>query len=437
MGEGSVAFDLIWALARHSDKIEQFDELARTSFELKHYLLATELSEKALGLSRDPKQIYNIQSNLVNSYAHANYPEKALDVISTQEKVIPFDRDRDLKKAYSLFLMGKRDEAEKILRENLVNPYTSSKIKTEINFNLGTYEMYKDNFHEGLYRFLFYGREMGNWNKPKLPYKFWDGCDISGKTLIIMTEAGIGDEFINVRFMNNLKSMGVTPIWLTERGDIANIFRSSGFGVINDTKNIIDNGSIYWCHSMDLPVLMNLEYKDLWGGSYITPPTKSIVPDYYNTDKLKVGLRWQGNIHYDNDLHRSLNLSELYEVASSDKAQLYSLQRDEGAEEVYRFDDIIPLHEFSMKTFEDTLFDISNLDLVITSCTSIAHASAAMGKETIVMVPMSAYYVWCNTWGEKSPWYGDNITVLRQVKPRCWKEPLQRLREILHVRYGI
>jgi ADP-heptose:LPS heptosyltransferase len=74
---------------------------------------------------------------------------------------------------------------------------------------------------------------------------------------------------------------------------------------------------------------------------------------------------------------------------------------------------------------------IWNLDLIITSCTSIAHFAAAMGKRTIVIVPISCYYTWCNP-TKKSPWYGDNLTVLYQEKPRSWKEPLLELETILN-----
>jgi ADP-heptose:LPS heptosyltransferase len=68
--------------------------------------------------------------------------------------------------------------------------------------------------------------------------------------------------------------------------------------------------------------------------------------------------------------------------------------------------------------------------LVITSCTSIAHIAAAMGKKVCVIVPISCYYVWCNS-VERTPWYGDNIQVFYQKTPRVWNEPLKELSEYL------
>jgi ADP-heptose:LPS heptosyltransferase len=108
------------------------------------------------------------------------------------------------------------------------------------------------------------------------------------------------------------------------------------------------------------------------------------------------------------------------------------LQRDTGAEDVYQFPEIVPLHENHLKTFEETLAIISDLDIVITTCTSIAHASAAMGKRTYVFSPMSSYYVWCHSSKYKhSPWYAEHVTLLRQKRPRHWNEPIEELKQCL------
>ena len=90
------------------------------------------------------------------------------------------------------------------------------------------------------------------------------------------------------------------------------------------------------------------------------------------------------------------------------------------------------IHDLSdkLETWDDTLACIENLDYVITSCTSIAHAAAAMGKKTIILVPISAYYTWSHS-GEQSPWYGDNVILLRQQRPRTWDEPIEKLKSLI------
>jgi ADP-heptose:LPS heptosyltransferase len=140
-------------------------------------------------------------------------------------------------------------------------------------------------------------------------------------------------------------------------------------------------------------------------------------------------LRWQGNPEYDQDLHRSIPLKEIVDVLPKNMS-LYSVQRDNGLEELEPFNYITDLSS-KLETFNDLFACINNLDLIITSCTSVAHIAAAMGKEVIVIVPISCYYVWCQP-STITLWYGTNVTVLYQKTPRSWKEPLQELKLLLN-----
>ena len=75
----------------------------------------------------------------------------------------------------------------------------------------------------------------------------------------------------------------------------------------------------------------------------------------------------------------------------------------------------------SLETWEETRKQISRCDLVITSCTSIAHLAGAMGTETFIVVPILSYYLWAlpvNT----TPYY-DSVTLFRQEKYGKWEEP--------------
>ena len=76
---------------------------------------------------------------------------------------------------------------------------------------------------------------------------------------------------------------------------------------------------------------------------------------------------------------------------------------------------------------------VSQMDLVITSCTSIAHIAASQGKQVCVFVPIMEYYVWTSSTG-KSWWYGDNVHLFKQKKPRNWDEPLKQLEVFLNDR---
>lgn len=437
MGENQVAIDLLDALGRHSTQFEQYDEIAKSYFKIKQHEKALVFAEKALCVA--PNMSYEAKYNVINVANHANYPERAMTLIKQLEVINPHDADIRLEKAFSLFLLNRKSEAEQVLRAELENPKNDSQVKTKIRFNLGTYELLRDEFQSGLRKFLFEGRKLSYWNKPKLPFEQWEGSIQPGRTIYVRAEAGIGDEFINVRFMNHLKHRGMIPIWFSEREDISKILNRCGFPAIISPTQIDTSNNPCWVHSMDLPVLLNLQYEDLWSGTYLfaDPDNKSgkLVSD--SEKMLKIGIRWQGNPSYDQDLHRSIPFKELLRSVQKTRTphRIYSIQRDTGVEECFEYEDQITRLDHALTTYDDTLSIMNELDLIITSCTSIGHAAAAMGKDTIIITPISAYYTWCHS-QEKSPWYGDNLTILRQTKPRVWTEPLQQLEEILDEKYS-
>lgn len=443
MQRKDLAVEVLDTFAKFTNQVNQLENLAKCYFKMKEYHKAIKYANDILAHLTEPEEIYITRSNLINVYNHANMPENALQLIRENEKIVPYDINMRLEKSYAYFLSNRRDYAEMILREELNHPNLEDDIKMRIEFNLGTYELYRDEFLSGLHKFVIIGRNLNSWKNVVIPEgTFWDGQSTNGKTLYIFAEAGIGDEFVNVRFMKHLKDRGINAIWVTGREDLCRIFNACKFPAITKIADFTKKEDIVYTYSMCLPLFLQLEYKDLWYGPYInsTKQFDDKVKWMNENERVKIGVRWGGNPEYENNLHRSIPLDNLYEIIEpyEDIANLYSLQKDHELQSLHNRDyeyNITDMNYY-METFEDTLAIINNLDIVITSCTSVAHAAAAMGKRTFVFVPISAYYVWCHSM-EQSPWYGDNVTLLRQVTPRSWEEPMLELKEHLKNEIGI
>ena len=429
LGEKNAAICMVDALAKHAHGIEQYDQVAYLYQQVKQHLKAIDYGEKALKMASSLDQAITVKANLIGLYNNANYPEKALQLIKQLEVANPQDTTHYADKSFSYFLLNRKEEAEDIIRQQLKSHSLTNEKRTRLNFNLGAYELLKDNFQSGLRKFLFEGRKLDLWKKPQLPFKFWEGEILPGKEIILLAEAGIGDEFINIRFMKHLERLGMKPVWFSTNQDMVDVFNRCGYRSISKINDGDFGPETLWTHSMDVPIFLNLQYQDLWSGPYIDAQTNLAEDLVKDSNELKIGLRWQGNPEYDHDLHRSVPLKDFYEVVQNANADLYSLQRDVGLDELDDFPDIVDLSS-KLTNFETTLSVISKLDLIITSCTSIAHAAAAMGKKVVVFTPISSYYVWCHT-GNKSPWYGDNVKLIRQTKPRVWDDPKKELEQYL------
>jgi len=449
LGEPKLAADVVRAFEKNSNTFFQYENVSKCYFKLKLWHEAMVTAEKAIVLSPSQEFTTVMRSNLINIYNRCNYPEKAMTYIEIQENLKNDSASTALDKAYSLYLLERKPEAQAILESTLNNNSIEldEETKIKIRFNLGTYYLYQDRFQEGLRNFMLEGAKMKLWQAEslqeknrKLGFTFWEGSK-DCKNLIVYGEAGIGDEIINCRFMKHLKDRGINAYWFTatqsdrdknDRVGLTQILKKNGIPVIEDLAEVKNLGltNVYWTLSMRLPIYLNCEYKDLWYGPYLQPCKEFKKKWKLKGKKFKIGVRWRGSKHYEHDLHRSYPLNQLYNTVKDLDADFYSLQKDDGIEELPDFPGIINVED-RLETLEDTMALISNLDLVITSCTSIAHLAASQGKEVIVMVPISAYYLWCQV-GNKSHWYGDNVTLIKQTSPRIWDSAFKQLKSELN-----
>ena len=443
--------EVLETFGKHSQTFEQFDEVSKLFFKIKDYDKSIEFGEKAYAIASTPQQMYIIRHNLINVYNHNNYPEKALRYIRANEAVLKDDNDRDFEKAFSLFLLNRKSEAAELLRSKLSDTSLNEEQRIKLEFNLGTYDLIDGNLQQGLKRFLLSGEQMGIWDNTKTfitqpletyGLQKWNHSIKPNMNLLIIAEAGIGDEIINVRFVKRLESFGINVYWLvaSNRKDLSEIYKLNG---INSVTSITDIPSEFlqsavYIPSMQLPIALNCSYNDLWNGPYLDKISDEYnskwVKYFDNFEGKKIGIRWQGNPSYDQDLHRSIPLKEIISVIPHSN-NLFSIQRDTGLEELQPFSNpkTLPyVEDLSKKlvSLHDLFACINNLDLVITSCTSVAHIAASMGKQVCIIVPISCYYVWCNP-NSKTPWYGDNVRVFYQQKPRVWDEPLLQLFQYL------
>lgn len=410
------AESLLDTFAEISSILPQLDLLSKLYFELRKTEKAINLGLRALQLCTNPHETDAIKSNLAKCYNIAGNPEKTLEYLPVSDTI-----DYYTEKSLALFLCNRKDESKKLLKSLLLRSDITEKQRDIIEFNLGIHYLKDGNYKEGFYRTLIIGRKFASWLKQnEKSTNVTDELTPNIKDLLVVSEAGNGDEFINIRFMKYLKEKGINATWYTDRKDLAELFRRNGFQTTSDPIRRQTELKMY---SMILPYVLELKEDELFYGKYLTADETLVEKhkNLFNTNNLKIGIRWSGNPEYEHDLHRSLPLVDLYNTVK-DFGTIYSLQKDNDMEDIDKCPNLIDLSPH-MNSWEDTLAIIENLDIVVTSCTSIAHAAGAIGKKTIVLTPVSEYY----TWLKDGVWY-DNTIIIRQNKIKDWVEPLIELK---------
>ena len=303
-------------------------------------------------------------------------------------------------------------------------------------FNRGWFYLARGELKKGLV-LMERGRIANVWGSEKelggMASIRWNGKeDLNNKFVLIYMEGGFGDEIINVRFVKQLVSKGAKVIIACQAGLAPLFARIEGVSAVAQVDILKGIWHDYYIPSFSLAHLLGYEYKDLDGSPYITPNDRCVkrFSNYIKKDGFKVGIRWAGNQKFEHEQMRGFPFKGFYDAVNQEGVDLYSLQLSDSSHTDVSKYNITDLEEY-LTDWEQTAGAIANLDLVITSCTSVAHLSAAMGKETWVITPIMAYFTWAVP-GSKSAWY-DSIKLIRQEDYSNWDKPFTKVKRELRI----
>jgi hypothetical protein len=297
-------------------------------------------------------------------------------------------------------------------------------------FNRAWFIIHQGDFQNG-FKLLEAGRHVGVYGGEFLTHKkpIWNNHDITDKTVLINGEGGLGDEIIFVRFAKEILARKGKCIVVCSPHLKSLFQRVPGVHHAIDPTQITSVEFDYWIPGFSTSWIFGHTRDTIPNEPYIFPNPLSVTnwKQIIKSDKFKVGIKWSGNPKYEHQQFRYFPPQDLVNICNHENIQFYSLQRDNDTLE-------LPPHitdlQYLLISLEDTAACIANLDLVITSCTSIAHLASAMGKPTWVVVPILPYHIWA--YGDKhSPWYQKSTQVFRQKKFGCWKKPFKEIEKKL------
>ena len=284
-------------------------------------------------------------------------------------------------------------------------------------FNRGWYVLKQGKLQEGM-QLLNRGRlenVFGN-TAPDSPMPLWDGQTTG--TILLNLEGGIGDQLHGARFARDIALRG-NKVVVACSGQIAGIIEQvEGVSAVVQHEAAFGAYHDAWVPSMTAVLQLGYEFKDISGEAYI--PYKKLP----KSRKLRIGIRWKGNPQFEHEQHRVFPSELLFNALKGFDARFISLQRDTGEDERPDWVETVPLSHWGM-----TRDAIAGCDLVISSCTSVAHLAAAMGKETWIVVPLLPYYLWADM-QPTTPWY-DKVRLFRQEKYGDWEAPFKQITELL------
>jgi hypothetical protein len=397
--------------AENLHELNLLDHVAQLQSSIKDYSETISTLTRMLELPKDESATNAIRLNLATTYNKTNNPLEAIKQLDQLPDVLQTKMERSL----AHYFLGDYQTSETIMRDIAAIPNLPEQVRDRVHYNLAIYDMERGKFQEGYQQYVEKGHRIHIWpTQQRAMIPLWKGEVEPGKTILIHAEGGIGDELIGVRFMNQLRDLGMRPVWKTNNRHIHTVFNRNGYECVLEFDEV-DVYNAAQVMAMYLPIYLKLTKDDLWAGVYLKPcekhveKWKAILPE-----GPKLAIKWQGNTGYDQDLHRSLPVDKLQELEYNGTKINLQLEPELKTDWSYTPD---------INSIEDTLAILSLCDNVISSCTSVAHMAGAIGKTVTVCPPIAYYYVWA----DGIQWYGDHVTVLKQRIHGNWDEVFRKL----------
>jgi hypothetical protein len=264
----------------------------------------------------------------------------------------------------------------------------------------------------------------------------WLGeTNISGRTILIHWEQGIGDVIQFSRYIKVLNDAEATVLFAPQR-ELQSLMRR-----LNACVHIVDLDKNYLkfdvhCPLLSLPLAFKTDISTIPSSPYLSVDPEGITRWKERLGKKirpRVGVVWKGNPIPDSS--RSITLERFRRLFDL-RVEFISLQKEITDTERAWLDNAGVLHLGSeIADFSDTAALCVLVDLVVSVDTSVAHLAGALGVPVWVLLTAVADWRWLLD-REDSPWY-PSMRLFRQKTSGDWDSVLGQVERELKSRFSL
>lgn len=358
----------------------------------------------AIDLEPNKFEAINLATNLLSRSVSA---QSALDVWDHYLKIQPDAYESHYFRALYLIAMGKYDEGFRIR-----DPLVSDNRRTPIS--------------------------------PPTNYSRWEGQSLQGKSIVIWTEFGLGDEIMFARFVGQFKELGASFVALVCQKPLSKLMAGLvGVDLVVASDQANQNRRLrkldYWVFPHSIPAHYSLdEYGIPQNFPYIQIKSEYIekaatLLPLKVANRLRVGLVYQGNPTHENDKFRSIFdlkvLTPLFQIQEIDWVVLQKGDSEKISSELGLLNEnkmaSLTILGDQLGDMQDTGAICTQLDLVVSVDTAVAHLAGALNIPVCLLIPTFCDWRW-GIGKDRTDWY-PQVEIFRQQITGDWQVPVGRL----------
>jgi tetratricopeptide (TPR) repeat protein len=304
--------------------------------------------------------------------------------------------------------------------------------EAEAHRNRALLRLLKGNYSEGWTEYEWRWQVTGA-SRPNVRQPRWQGQALAGGTVLLKAEQGLGDAIQFIRYAPMVKERSRARVLLqcsaTLRALFAGVAGVDGFASEPWERESFD----CYVPLMSLPALFETRVDTVpWSAPYLSADPDRVKRWQHALaapSDLKVGIAWQGNPGYAGDATRSIPLAAFAPLAACPGLKIYSLQKQHGRDQLNQLAVNMRIEDFgdaldADAAFVDTAAVMSQLDLVVTSDTAVAHLAGALGVRVWLALQQVADWRWLLE-RDDSPWY-PSMRLFRQTRAGDWDDEIGR-----------
>jgi tetratricopeptide (TPR) repeat protein len=401
-------------------------------------------------------------SNLGSALADQGESDQAMECFRLAIKRMPELSIAHLNLGSALQRQGRADEALPALYEALrLNPMsaTAYNVLGLALRDLGRFDEARDNFEKSLERdpdfpsahtnygmmLLSNGDFVRGWTEYEWRWKTrdliprlfekpsWNGDALDGKTILLYAEQGLGDTLQFIRYASLVEAQGGRVIVECQWPLLKILARCPSIARLIAQGETLPSFDVH-APLLSLPRLLKTTLETVPVNAPYLFADKQLVDEWRhrlkNVKQFRIGINWRGRTGQ--GVFRQRDISPLVFTALADlPVQLVSLQKEATPSEILDLAECpvyVPNADFDQNhgAFMDTAAVMMNLDLILTSDTSVPHLAGALGVPVWVALPYVASWQWMRT-GSNNAWY-PTARVFRQNRPGDWEHVFDAIR---------
>jgi tetratricopeptide (TPR) repeat protein len=257
----------------------------------------------------------------------------------------------------------------------------------------------------------------------------WAG-NVAGRTVLVHHEQGLGDTIQFVRYLPMLRALGARVV-LEAQAPLLRLLEGLADEVVAEGAALPPHDLC--CPLLSLPRAFGTELASIPASVPYLRADPKLVAAWRHAlgpaTRLRVGIAFSGSADHPEDALRSIPAETLRPLLALPEVEFHVVQKDirDADAATLRTLPGVRARAERLENFAETAALLTELHLVVSVDTSVAHLAGAMGLPVWVLVQSNADFRWLRGRTD-SPWY-PTARLFRQARALAWEREVAQVAE--------